>query len=65
MHPAVVVAHAEVAGLVRDRKINGIGIGWIDAHLLASALVDRSLLWTADDALAKVARDFGVAYVPR
>ena len=56
------VAHAEVVSLVRARKLNGRGIGWIDAQLLASALIARASLWTADDALARLA---GVAGVPR
>jgi predicted nucleic acid-binding protein len=54
--------HADVVTFVRDRKLNGRGIGWIDAHLLASALVGRLRLWTADAALAAVARDLDVAY---
>jgi predicted nucleic acid-binding protein len=35
-------------------------IGWIDAHRLASALVDRVRLWTADPRLASVATELGV-----
>jgi predicted nucleic acid-binding protein len=62
MDQAPVVAHAEVAAFVRDRKLNGRGIGWIDAHLLASALVGRLKLWTADSPLARVSRELGVAY---
>jgi hypothetical protein len=31
---------------VRDRKLHGRGVGWIDVHLLASALVARLELWT-------------------
>lgn len=42
----------------------GQGIGWMDAHLLASARVAGVELWTADDALAQVARKLGVAYRP-
>ena len=54
--------HADVVTFVRERKLHGRGIGWIDAHLLASALVGRYRLWTADAALAAVARDLDVAY---
>lgn len=54
--------HADVVTFVRERKLHGRGIGWIDAHLLASALVGRLRLWTADAALAAVARDLNIAY---
>jgi predicted nucleic acid-binding protein len=56
------VSHAEVGAFVRERKLNGRGIGWIDAHLLASALVGRLKLWTADSSLAMVAMELGIAY---
>jgi predicted nucleic acid-binding protein len=57
---APVVPHAEVAQLVRSRKLHGRGIGWIDAHLLASALVASAHLWTADSALAAIARELRI-----
>jgi len=62
MHHAPSVSHAEVVAFVRDRRLHGRGIGWVDAHLLASALVGRLTLWTADTRLAAVARELGVAY---
>jgi predicted nucleic acid-binding protein len=64
MAQAPPIAHAEVAAFVRDRGLHGRGIGWIDAHLLASALVGRLRLWTADSALATVAAELGIAYAP-
>jgi predicted nucleic acid-binding protein len=62
MDQAPLVPHAEVIAFVRDRKLNGRGIGWIDAHLLASALVGRLKLWTADSPLTTVATELGIAY---
>ena len=62
MHQAPVVPHCEVVEFVRARRLHGRGIGWIDAHLLASALVGRLRLWTTDPALATTARELGVAY---
>jgi predicted nucleic acid-binding protein len=62
MDQAPLVVHAEVVAFVRDRKLNGRGIGWIDAHLLASALVGRLRLWTADSPLATVATELGISY---
>jgi hypothetical protein len=37
-------------------------VGWIDVHLLASALVGRLRLWTTDPALTALARELGVEY---
>jgi len=48
MHQAPVVPHADVVEFVRDRRLHGRGVGWIDAHLLASALVGHLKLWTTD-----------------
>jgi predicted nucleic acid-binding protein len=64
MRQADLIANHEVAEFVRHHKINGLGIGWIDAHLLASAIVAGSRLWTADRPLLAVAQDLGVAYLP-
>lgn len=62
MDYAPTVSHAEVVAFVRDRKLHGRGIGWVDAHLLASALVGRVRLWTVDPALATLAVALNVAY---
>ena len=48
MDQAPVVPHAEVVAFARDRKLQGRGIGWIDVHLLASALMARVELWTTE-----------------
>lgn len=62
MHQAAVVPHGDVVAFVRERRLHGRGIGWIDAHLLASALVAHLKLWTTDPRLATVARELGIAY---
>ncbi len=61
-HEAPSVPHGEVVAFVRERGLHGRGIGWIDAHLLASALVGNLKLWTADPRLDAVAAEFGVEY---
>jgi hypothetical protein len=61
-HQAPVVPHRDVVDFVRDRRLHGRGIGWIDAHLLASALVGRLRLWTTDPALSTAAKELGIAY---
>jgi predicted nucleic acid-binding protein len=62
MHQAPVVSHTEIVEFVRQRRLHGRGIGWLDTHLLASALVGRLTLWTADSRLATVASELGVGY---
>jgi predicted nucleic acid-binding protein len=65
IHRVPSVVHTEVATFVRSHKLHGRGIGWIDAHLLASAVVADTPLWTADEHLAKLAGHIGIAYRPR
>ncbi|HEY2387769.1 MAG TPA: PIN domain-containing protein [Candidatus Binatia bacterium] len=64
MHRAATASHADVVDLVRSRKLQGRGIGWIDAHLLASALLERCSVWTADAKLADVAAALRITYAP-
>jgi predicted nucleic acid-binding protein len=59
---AEIAAHEEVLELVERRSLMGTGVGYIDAHLLASALISHLPLWTADGKLAEVSYDLGVAY---
>lgn len=65
IHRAGVVPHEDVVEFVKARHLSGRGIGWVDAHLLASALVERRSLWTADASLAELADELRVGYVPR
>jgi predicted nucleic acid-binding protein len=59
---AATVPHREVVALVEHRHLHGRGVGWIDVHLLASAMVSEARLWTADPRLSAIAHDFGVDY---
>src|SRR5208337_4689229 len=52
---AVSATHAEVMRLLEFRKLWGLGIGWIDAHLLASALLSDCQFWTLDGRLVRAA----------
>jgi len=53
--------HDEVLHLVREHRLAGTGIGWVDAHLLAAALIGGTGLWTHDRRLLAVAQGCGVA----
>ncbi len=62
---AVVATHAEVMTVIDRHSIFSMGIGYTDAHLLTSTLLDRrSSLWTRDKRLAAAARKVGAALYP-
>jgi predicted nucleic acid-binding protein len=61
---AEIIPHNELVALVRGRGLYGRGVGWIDVHILASALVGRFRVWTADPRFAAVALELGVGYEP-
>ena len=59
--PLVPVAdHEEVLAFVESRRLMGRGLGWIDVHLLASAVLASLPLWTSDKRLSAVARALDV-----
>ena len=62
---AVMAGHDEVLMLIEERRLMGRGIGWIDAHLLASVLLVGAALWTLDRRLAAVAGSLGVLSASR
>jgi hypothetical protein len=64
MHQVQIIPHGDVVEFVRARRLHGRGAGWIDIHLLASALVGHLPLWTADPRLAAIAHELGVGYEP-
>ena len=53
--------HDEVLGFLESHSLMGSGIGWVDAHLLASVRLGGIGLWTLDRALAAAAAQVGVA----
>jgi predicted nucleic acid-binding protein len=57
---AQVAQHGEVLHLVEARGLAGTGVGWIDAHLAASALLAGARLLTRDKALARAAKRLGL-----
>ena len=63
MHQAPAVPHRDVVDFVRDRGLHGRGIGWIDAHLLASARLSRAALWTLDRHLSKIASQLNLTAI--
>ena len=62
MLQAATVPHAEVVSFVERRHLSGRGVGWIDVHILASAIVGGLKLWSADLDLLAIAQELGVDY---
>lgn len=62
--PAAVIAEsAEVLVFIERHVLHGRGIGYVDAHLLASvALTQGAKLWTRDRRLRVVAEELGCAF---
>jgi predicted nucleic acid-binding protein len=60
--PQVRVARlSEVRLLIEARRLYSLGVGLIDAHLIASAFINSpTLLWTRDKRLRKAAEGLGI-----
>ena len=57
-----ILDHSDIMGFIEYRKIMNKGIGYIDVHLLASALVSETPLWTLDKALKNIASQLYIEY---
>lgn len=58
---ATPVEHDEVMRFIEHHHLMGSGLGYIDLHLLASAVLSRVPLWTLDKMLMAVAFQLGLA----
>lgn len=62
LRPAVEAAHDDVMDLIERERLYGLGVGYVDAHLLASTLLTPDArLWTRDKRLRAAAERSGVA----
>ena len=62
MPQAGVATESEVLRFIGGKSLFGIGIGYIDAHLLAAVmLTPGSLLWTRDKRLLAASSRLGIA----
>jgi predicted nucleic acid-binding protein len=60
LSPAKLASNTEVLQLIEDRRLWGRGLGWIDVHLLASALLSHCGLWSLDKRLEEAATELGL-----
>jgi predicted nucleic acid-binding protein len=62
MPQASVATESEVLRFIGQQNLFGLGIGYIDAHLLAAVkLMPGSLLWTRDKRLLTASVQLGIA----
>ena len=54
----------EVMHFIEANNLMGKGIGFVDAHLLTSAIINHHKLWSADKRLQAIAIAYGVGYSP-
>lgn len=60
---AEVTENKTVLEFIENSGLMGKGIGYIDVHLLASALISDSLLWSGDRKLNKMAEELKINYI--
>lgn len=62
---ATLATDEEVQHLVSKQRLFGLGIGWVDAHLLAATrLTPGARLWTLDKRLEQAGRQMGLSPIP-
>jgi len=54
--------HYEVLSFIEKNLLMGKGMGYIDVHLLTSAVLTGVFIWTLDKRLAQVAGTFNLKY---
>lgn len=57
-----VVETTEILEFIENNSLMGRGLGYVDIHLLASAIIGNVVLWTHDRRLNDAAIELGVAY---
>jgi predicted nucleic acid-binding protein len=57
-----VAGDEEVLKFIENYQLMGKGLGYIDVHLMASALLSDVPLWTLDKTLDKFAKKIGISY---
>lgn len=57
---AAVLDDEETLAFVETHRLMGVGLGWIDVHLLGAAVLTHVALWTLDRPLTRAATRLGV-----
>jgi predicted nucleic acid-binding protein len=56
------IGNDEALYFIEEKRLMGLGIGIVDVHLLASAIMTNTPLWTSDRRLKEVARRLDILY---
>jgi len=59
---AIRVEHEEVMQFIDNNNLMGKGLGYIDMHLLASAILTKVPLWTLDRKLKEISSKLNLEY---
>lgn len=59
---AIQASHQEILKFIEIKKMMGKGIGYIDVHLIASAFLSNSALWSLDKKLNEISMELKVGY---
>jgi predicted nucleic acid-binding protein len=59
---AIHAEHEEVMQFIENYSLMGKGLGYIDMHLLASAILTKVPLWTLDKKLHEISLKLGLAF---
>jgi hypothetical protein len=54
--------HEEILRFIEMHRLMGKGLGYVDIHLLASALLSGIDFWMEDRSLEKAARKLGISF---
>ena len=54
--------HEDVMQFIENYRLMGKGLGYIDVHLLASALLTEVPIWTLDKKLNEVSTVLGISF---
>ena len=59
----IVAEHEEVLSFIEGNRLMGKGLGYVDVHLLASAVLTGVSVWTLDNKLAQTADNLHLKYL--
>jgi predicted nucleic acid-binding protein len=59
---AILAEDGEVLKFIENYQLMGKGLGYIDVHLIAAALLTDTPLWTFDKTLDKITKKIGINY---
>ena len=59
---AILAEDGEVLKFIENHQLMGKGLGYIDVHLIAAAVLTGVPLWTFDKTLDKITKKIGINY---